>query len=102
MHQRGGDTQMQHFGMRAQLKKTGEGWQLRFYRLLETIRKELCYHSRGFRTTFEIGRDREPGAAFKCLPVAIVFSFADRFALRANDDDGFCGLPSRAIFSRQS
>ena len=59
---------------------------------LKAIGEELCYHTRGSRTAFQIRWTRKSGTAFECLPIAIVFGFANGFALCANDDYRFCRI----------
>ena len=83
--------QIQEVGMIVEFRRPAEsGYFLALCWFFEAIREELCYHARGSRTAFQIRWTRKSGTAFECLPIAIVFGFANGFALSANDDNGLC------------
>ena len=80
--------QIQEVGTVVEFRGRGEnGYFLTLCWFLKAIREELCYHTRGSRTAFQIRWTRKSRAAFECLPITIVFGFANRFALRPNDND---------------
>jgi len=84
--------QMQYIGAWTKCSKQQEEGELHLDWLFETICKELAYHSRGFRSAFQVGWPREPRATFEGLSVAIFLGLVNRFALRADDDDRFNGI----------
>ena len=83
--------QIQEVGMIVEFRRLAEnGYFLALCWFFEAIREELCYHARGSRTAFQIRRTRKSRATFERLPITIVLSFANRFALSPNDDDSLC------------
>src|SRR6266481_6879098 len=83
--------QIQEVGTVVEFRGRGEnGYFLTLCWFLKAIREELCYHTRGSRTAFQIRWTRKSRAAFERLPIAIVFGFANGFALSANDNNRLC------------
>ena|SRR5678815_4710831 len=58
----------------------------------ETIIEAVGYHSRASRTSFQVWRPGKFGATVECFAVTVLFGFANRFALRSNDDDRLGGI----------